>query len=535
MAFAHIQDALATPTAGSSLAKAFGSNVGAGNTLIAFATTDPNTTYTFSSPGDSWTTIGTFFNSTASQGIAIGFATGVTGGAKTVTVTYGAAGTFNGLIISEFSGAAGTVDVQTAGRHNTSSTTPTDASMTTTVNGDLLMTVMNLDSSGATVSAGSGFTLSGSDNTNLLYGEYQIQGSAGSIAATFGLSVGASNATLSAAIKPAGATGPDATWPQSLPPYLLLELAGEKQRVLEPGPTGQTASVDATVPVTVTIAATATEVANAGTAVPVTATIAATATEVANTAAAVSTTATIAADVAVVSGAKTIDATVPVTVTITANATEVANATTTRPITATIAATAQEVANATAAVATTATVTATATEVANATATRPTTVTIAATATEVANAQATVATTATITAALSVGVAPINIDATVPTTASIVANAVAIHPIDTARPVTATIVAAIVDVANAQASRPTVATITANATQVARAQASVATTATVTAVLSVGAVSCDTPRPFTGTTTYGTATTARPGSGTTTYALATTARPNTGETDPPCN
>lgn len=45
---------------------------------------------------------------------------------------------------------------------------------------------------------------------------------------------------------------------------------------------------------------------------------------------------------------------------------------------------------------------------------------------------------------------------------------------------------------------------------------------------------CDTPRPFSGTTTYTTATTSRPSSGTTTYATATTARPNTGQTDPPC-
>lgn len=235
-------------------------------------------------------------------------------------------------------------------------------------------------------------------------------------------------------------------------------------------------TIDATVPVTAIITATAQEVANAAAAVPVTAAI-------------------------------------------TATASEIANATTTRPTTVTIAATAQEVANATATVSTTATVTATLAVTHPITAAVATTATITAAALEVANAQASVTTTATITAALSVGTAPVTIDATVPVTATIAANAVAIHPIDTSRPTTVTIAATATQAANAQATRPTVATITASATQIARASTNVATLATITAVLSTGAVSCDTTRPFIGTTVY---------------ALATTGRPDTGQTDPPC-
>jgi hypothetical protein len=45
---------------------------------------------------------------------------------------------------------------------------------------------------------------------------------------------------------------------------------------------------------------------------------------------------------------------------------------------------------------------------------------------------------------------------------------------------------------------------------------------------------CSTPRPFTGTTTYATATTARPGTGTTAFTTTITTRPDTGITEEPC-
>src|SRR5690242_12829977 len=154
----------------------FPSNVTAGNNLIAYATGGANTTLTFSSPGDTWTTIATFFDSVIGQVIAIGYAENVTGGSKTVTVTQGASSVFRGLLIEEWSGLAssGSLDVHTAGRHNAKTGSISDASMATTAAGDLVVGCVIIDGNNSGFSPGTGFTAGESDTGNFFLSEYQI-------------------------------------------------------------------------------------------------------------------------------------------------------------------------------------------------------------------------------------------------------------------------------------------------------------------------------------------------------------------------
>ena len=202
-----VQNPTAANGSGTTVAKAFGSNVTAGNMLVAFATTDHNTTHTFSSPGDVWQTVGTFFESGAGQSISIGVCFGASGGAKTVTATFGTTGTFNGIIIAEFSNSPAytALDVNTPGQHVTGGNPVTDASMTTTADGDLVVSCTIMDAGGVTVTAGTGFTLLTQDTTDLMSAEFQTQSSAGSIAPTFNVSTAANAGIISAAFK-AGAT-----------------------------------------------------------------------------------------------------------------------------------------------------------------------------------------------------------------------------------------------------------------------------------------------------------------------------------------
>jgi hypothetical protein len=203
-----VQNPTAANGSGTTVAKAFGSNVTGGNTLVAFATTDHNTTHTFSSTGDVWQTIGTFFETGAGQSISIGVCFNASSGAKTVTATFGTTGTFNGIIIAEFSNvpAYSLPDVNTPGQHVTSGNPVTDASMTTTADGDLIVSVTIMDAGGVTVTAGTGFTLLTQDTTDLMSAEFETQSSAGSIAPTFNVSTAANAGIISAAFKTSAAT-----------------------------------------------------------------------------------------------------------------------------------------------------------------------------------------------------------------------------------------------------------------------------------------------------------------------------------------
>lgn len=197
----------ATGTATTSV-KAYTSNVSPASLLVACVTYAANTTCTFSDGVNSWTTIGPYFDATSGQAIAIGYAQNAASGATTVTATYGVTATFRTLQISEWAGGAtsSVLDTNTGGRSNSTSTTPSDASMATAFDGELIIGACQGNVSVET--AGAGFTVVQSDATNLFFSEYQVQTSAGSIACTYNASPTQSTATISAAFKaPSSAAG----------------------------------------------------------------------------------------------------------------------------------------------------------------------------------------------------------------------------------------------------------------------------------------------------------------------------------------
>lgn len=125
------------------------------------------------------------------------------GPATNVTVNYGGASVLlRTLHLAEFSNvAAGAEDTKTAGvRRAAGTTTITDNSMTTTVNGDLIFTMASGDA--AVASAGAGNTLL--DTTSSGPGwEYQVQATAAAIANTIVIASAVQCGIMSAAFKAA--------------------------------------------------------------------------------------------------------------------------------------------------------------------------------------------------------------------------------------------------------------------------------------------------------------------------------------------
>ena len=202
----------AVSTNGTVLTCTYPSTVTAGNNLIAYYTGGINTTVAFSSVGDTWVTIATFYDSTIGQVIAIGYAENVTSGGptKTVTATQGTGSVFRGLLIEEWAGLAssGSLDTNTAGRHNAASGTPTDASMTLAGAGELIVGCVIIDGSNTGFTQGSGFTLGQVDNGNFFESEYQILAGSGPIATSWVASPTHDTGTLSAAFKAASGGPP---------------------------------------------------------------------------------------------------------------------------------------------------------------------------------------------------------------------------------------------------------------------------------------------------------------------------------------
>lgn len=210
MAISKVQStSTSTGSGGSSttVAVAYTSNVTANNNLIAVAGGAANTTCTFSSPSDTWNTIATFWDGNIGQLLSLGYAENVTGGAKTVTATFGVSTIFKSIIIEEWSGLAtsSSLDTNTTGLHVPATTTPADNAMTTTANGDLIIGCIVSD--GVTISAGSGFTLDIYDSGNHYGAEFQVQTSSGSITVGWTLGSSAQAAVISAAFKAGGGGG----------------------------------------------------------------------------------------------------------------------------------------------------------------------------------------------------------------------------------------------------------------------------------------------------------------------------------------
>jgi hypothetical protein len=188
---------------GTTIAQAYGGAVSSGSLLVAFASCGTNTTITFSDGTNTWHTISTFFDSTITQMFAIGYAENAAAGTPTVTATFGTSAQFRGLIISEFTNilTSGSLDKNTAGQHLALSTTPTDSTMTTTANGELVVSVLQEHAS-VVPTAGPGFSTIQTENTGSgISAEWQVQGNAGPIAPSFGINPAEADGIMSATFK----------------------------------------------------------------------------------------------------------------------------------------------------------------------------------------------------------------------------------------------------------------------------------------------------------------------------------------------
>jgi hypothetical protein len=214
MAIVRVQaPAVASATiTGTTITNTFGANVTAGNLLVAMAVGQTGATQTYSSTGaPTWTKIAQFTETGGSgQDFSLAYCLNCPGGATTVTLTYSVTKQFRGLIIAEYSGAAiaAALDKNTTGLTTGLTATPTDTSMTTTANGELIVSICIFRNATRPASAGAGFTAIGIDNTNSNFGgEDQIQASAGAIAPSFTLTAGtAASGIMSATFMAAAAT-----------------------------------------------------------------------------------------------------------------------------------------------------------------------------------------------------------------------------------------------------------------------------------------------------------------------------------------
>jgi hypothetical protein len=188
---------------------AFPNQLTPGSFLVATASVGANTTVTFSDGVNTWTTVTSRYWANVGSVIAIGWAQNASTAALTLTATFGASGSFGAIIISEWLGVASSspVDVFTVGANVSASTSPSDVSMTTTQNGDLVVSATISD--GQDISAGSGNTLVQSNSTVTDQAmEYQVQATAGAIAMNWTLASAAQSIPISAAFKSATGSAP---------------------------------------------------------------------------------------------------------------------------------------------------------------------------------------------------------------------------------------------------------------------------------------------------------------------------------------
>jgi hypothetical protein len=166
----------------------FGTNVVAGNIMVAFVSWDnADAAVETVSGGGTWTEYTPqVLHSTDGQNFSAWYCLNATGGATTVTVAFsGPGGWFSTLVIGEYTGATAGVDGSTSAQ-GTAATTQSSGAITTTTNGDLIVGGI-YDNTNVTPSAGSGFTarattsgIAGEPTSRL---EDRIQATAGSIAA----------------------------------------------------------------------------------------------------------------------------------------------------------------------------------------------------------------------------------------------------------------------------------------------------------------------------------------------------------------
>lgn len=128
-----------------------------------------------------------------------------TGGATSITATFGVSSSFVGITVQEWSGILSTSPLDGSNLSNVAgSLTPTGTSITTTTSGDLIFAGVVPDGgSGGTITAGTGYTLRNNPGPGDLADESQIQAAAGSISGSFHFTAAVASQLGIMAFKPA--------------------------------------------------------------------------------------------------------------------------------------------------------------------------------------------------------------------------------------------------------------------------------------------------------------------------------------------
>ncbi len=190
----HVQsDGVSNDTGLNNIARAFPSNLTAGSTVVASVTWDSSTSGTSltctDTQGNTFTTVNVWTDVANTQSVGVCYARSTSGGADTVTATFGGAASFRRIVVSEYGGLASSspVDVSTATAGGTS-TTATDAvtsgTASTTQNGDLIYGAVSDTTTTTTIAAGTGFTQRFSLNAKDFAVQDKVQTTAGSVAST---------------------------------------------------------------------------------------------------------------------------------------------------------------------------------------------------------------------------------------------------------------------------------------------------------------------------------------------------------------
>lgn len=216
---AHVQSCQADPGGTNpSVTCTFGSSISANDAVLCYVTNDSSGSATVSTIEDgnshSFTIEDSVNDAADTQLSTDAYIIGDPGGTTTVTATYSTSAGSNGIACDEYSGIAtsSALDnhtMQLQATPGTGSNGVTSGSATTTSNGDIVWggTTLSNSGAGATISAGSGFT----DRNNIssfMSTEDEVQASAGSVAATFTISVASPTVTGFIALKASAATVP---------------------------------------------------------------------------------------------------------------------------------------------------------------------------------------------------------------------------------------------------------------------------------------------------------------------------------------
>lgn len=160
--------------------------------------------------GNAATVIDTVLDNTNALCLQTFYFPNVTNGATSIVMTLGASSAQLGLVMQEWSGIATSTPLDGhAGNVAANGATVTSTAITTTVNGDLIYGAFGNDNNGNNItSAGGSFTLRNNETSVNIADESQVQGTAGSISASFGITGTGGGPIAVAAFKAAAGGGP---------------------------------------------------------------------------------------------------------------------------------------------------------------------------------------------------------------------------------------------------------------------------------------------------------------------------------------